>query len=166
MTHRVPLRDVEEEDLAPHLPGEAAGWAARLWGAAAEQAQCGRRDAGPTVPPRRPHLPAGASAFIDTGLASGSGVLVHCHAGKSRSCSLVLAWLMTRRRWPLNRAMEFLRRARPEAEPNAGYLAALLRLEEGLFGRQTVKVGGRATRRLLAQGREAAWGRGPGLPPA
>lgn len=130
-------------------------------------------------------------------------MLVHCHAGKSRSCSLVsvaaskalchlchsvrcllcapgalawhmaepcwvmppwawpahagtplydpglptwrclpqvLAWLMTRRRWPLNRAMDFLRRMRPEAAPNAGYLAALLRLEEGLFGRQTVKV--------------------------
>lgn len=36
---------------------------------------------------------------------------------------------------------QFLQRARPEAAPNAGYLAALLRLEEGLFGRQTVKVG-------------------------
>lgn len=24
VTHRVPLRDVEEEDLAPHLPGEGA----------------------------------------------------------------------------------------------------------------------------------------------
>ncbi|KAL4436854.1 hypothetical protein ABPG75_003993 [Micractinium tetrahymenae] len=85
------------------------------------------------------HLPE-ASAFIDEGLASGGAVLVHCHAGKSRSCSLVLAWLMTRRRWPLNRATEFLRRMRPEAAPNAGYLAALLRLEEGLFGRQTVKM--------------------------
>lgn len=53
----------------------------------------------------------------------------------------VLSWLMTRRRWDLNRALQFLRRARPEAEPNAGYLAALLRLEEELFGRQTVKVG-------------------------
>ena len=67
-------------------------------------------------------------------------MLVHCHAGRSRSCSLVLAWLMTRRRWPLNRALAFLQRMRPEAAPNAGYLAALLSLEEELFGRQTVKV--------------------------
>ncbi|PSC74445.1 MAP kinase phosphatase with leucine-rich repeats 3 [Micractinium conductrix] len=101
-TLRCPLRDVEEEDITPHLPD--------------------------------------ASAFIDEGLASGGSVLVHCHAGKSRSCSLVLSWLMTRRRWDLNRALQFLRRARPEAEPNAGYLAALLRLEEELFGRQTVKM--------------------------
>lgn len=34
-----------------------------------------------------------------------------------RTAHQVLAWLMTRRRWPLNRAMEFLRRVRPEAEP-------------------------------------------------
>ncbi|KAI3425893.1 hypothetical protein D9Q98_007866 [Chlorella vulgaris] len=86
-----------------------------------------------------PFLPD-ATAFIDEGLAQGTGLLVHCHAGKSRSCSLVLAWLMTRRRWPLNRAMQFLQKARPEAAPNAGYLAALLWLEEELFGRQTVKM--------------------------
>jgi hypothetical protein len=47
---------------------------------------------------------------------------------------------MMRRSWPLNRALDFLRRMRPEAQPNAGYLAALLKLEEELFGRQTVKV--------------------------
>jgi atypical dual specificity phosphatase len=67
-------------------------------------------------------------------------VLVHCHAGRSRSCSLVLAWLMTRRRWMLRRALLFLQEARPQAAPNAGYMACLLVLEEELFGRQTVKV--------------------------
>jgi hypothetical protein len=50
---------------------------------------------------------------------------------------------MQRRSWPLDRALAFLQRARPEAAPNAGYLKALLGLEEELFGRQTVKVGGR-----------------------
>jgi predicted protein tyrosine phosphatase len=80
------------------------------------------------------------AAFIEEALAVGGGVLVHCHAGQSRSCSLVLAWLMTRRKWTLRRAIEFLQGQRPQAAPNAGYMAALLRLEEDLFGKQTVKV--------------------------
>eukprot|EP00887_Chlorella_sp_A99_P007916 scaffold12.g7916.t1 len=83
---------------------------------------------------------APAAEFIDAGLASGGGVLVHCHAGRSRSCSLVLAWLMQRRRLTLKRALELVQRQRPEAAPNAGYVAALLQLEEQLFGQQTVKV--------------------------
>ena len=52
----------------------------------------------------------------------------------------VLAWLVLRRGMALRKAMEVLQRARPEAAPNAGYLAALAALEEGLTGRQTVKV--------------------------
>lgn len=47
---------------------------------------------------------------------------------------------MVNRRWTLRRALEWVQRHRPEAAPNAGYMAALLQLEEGLFGEQTVKV--------------------------
>ena len=47
---------------------------------------------------------------------------------------------MTRRRWSLRRALELLHRHRPEAAPNAGYMAALTSLEQELFGEQTVKV--------------------------
>ena len=83
---------------------------------------------------------APAAAFIDSALASGGGVLVHCHAGRSRSCSLVLAWLMTRRKWTLKQALEFLHSRRPQAAPNAGYLQQLSVLETELFGTQTVKV--------------------------
>lgn len=101
-TMRIPLRDVEEESIQPHLTP--------------------------------------AAEFIDVALTEGGGVLVHCHAGQSRSCTLVLAWLMMRRQWTLRRALDFLQRQRPQAAPNAGYMAALVRLEEELFGAQTVKV--------------------------
>lgn len=36
-----------------------------------------------------------ALAFIERAKASGGAVLVHCHEGKSRSVTLVLAYLMT-----------------------------------------------------------------------
>lgn len=100
--HRCPLRDVEEEDLLPHIPG--------------------------------------AVEFINKGLERGGGVLVHCHAGRSRSCSLLLAWLMQSHKWSLKKALEYLQTHRPEAAPNAGYMAALLILEEQLHGKQTVKL--------------------------
>ena len=99
---RIPLRDVEEEDITRYF--------------------------------------SQASAFIDSALASQGGVLVHCHAGRSRSCSLVLAWLITRRRWTLKKAMEFLLEKRPQAAPNAGYLQQLSALEAQLLGTQTMKV--------------------------
>ena len=35
-----------------------------------------------------------AQAFIDGALAAGGAVLVHCHEGKSRSVTLVLAYFM------------------------------------------------------------------------
>ena len=35
-----------------------------------------------------------AQAFIDSALAAGGAVLVHCHEGKSRSITLVLAYFM------------------------------------------------------------------------
>lgn len=53
----------------------------------------------------------------------------------------ILAWMMQSQGWSLRQGMRFLTRLRPEAAPNAGYMAALLRLEEQLFGKQTVKVG-------------------------
>ncbi|KDD73181.1 hypothetical protein H632_c2452p0, partial [Helicosporidium sp. ATCC 50920] len=83
---------------------------------------------------------AEALAFIDAAHAEGGIVLVHCHAGRSRSASLVLAWLMTRRRWTLARALRWVERVHHAVAPNAGYMLELLRLEEKLLGRRTVKV--------------------------
>lgn len=41
--------------------------------------------------------------------ARGDGVLVHCSEGRSRSVTLVLAYLMTVKRWPLKQAFDHVK---------------------------------------------------------
>eukprot|EP00418_Pyrodinium_bahamense_P072831 CAMPEP_0179099730 /NCGR_PEP_ID=MMETSP0796-20121207/46023_1 /TAXON_ID=73915 /ORGANISM="Pyrodinium bahamense, Strain pbaha01" /LENGTH=306 /DNA_ID=CAMNT_0020797535 /DNA_START=80 /DNA_END=997 /DNA_ORIENTATION=+ len=71
------------------------------------------------------------SDFIEAALGSHGLVLVHCKAGRSRSASLVAAWLMQRGR-TLEEALEAVRRARPIAQPNPGFLQQLEALEARL----------------------------------
>ncbi|XP_077516240.1 dual specificity protein phosphatase 19-like [Amblyomma americanum] len=67
--------------------------------------------------------------FIEGALSSGRSVLVHCNAGVSRSCALVLAFLMLRRGASLGEALEKTRSARPSVRPNEGFLRQLAELE-------------------------------------
>ena len=45
---------------------------------------------------------------------------VHCHSGQSRSVALLAAHLMLARGWTLKAALDFIRKSRPQASPNAG----------------------------------------------
>ena len=57
--------------------------------------------------------------------------LVHCAFGISRSVAVCAAWLLSRRRCStLADALECIRRVRPEAMPNMGFLAGLRALEQ------------------------------------
>ena len=62
--------------------------------------------------------------FLDAGVREGS-VLVHCNAGISRSVSIVVAYLMSRREKSLAEALDIVRTARPRAKPNEGFLKQL-----------------------------------------
>lgn len=61
-----------------------------------------------------------AQSWIDAALASGGAVLVHCHEGKSRSVTLLLAYLMISRGHTLAAALAHMRAVHPKASPNAG----------------------------------------------
>ena len=57
--------------------------------------------------------------------------LVHCAFGVSRSVSVCAAWLLSRHRCTsLAEALDCIRKVRPEASPNMGFLAGLRALEQ------------------------------------
>ena len=62
--------------------------------------------------------------FIASRLHYG-GVLVHCNRGVSRSATFVVAHLMKSRALDPAAALELVRAARPQAEPNAAFLKQL-----------------------------------------
>lgn len=59
------------------------------------------------------HFPVVVLA-IDDVLAYGQGVLVHCRAGMQRSAAVVAAYVMWKKGWTANRALEFINRKKHE----------------------------------------------------
>ncbi|KAH8492774.1 hypothetical protein H0E87_022132 [Populus deltoides] len=80
-----------------------------------------------------------ASDFIDHVESIGGRVLVHCFEGKSRSATLVLAYLMLRKKFTLLEAWNALRRAHRRAQPNDGFAKALLDLDRQLHGKVSME---------------------------
>lgn len=63
--------------------------------------------------------------FIRTAIAAGERILVHCHAGVSRSATIVLLYLMLDQGHTLAEALLRLRSVRPQVQPNRGFLRHL-----------------------------------------
>lgn len=68
--------------------------------------------------------------FIADGIKSGEMTLVHCYAGMSRSATVVLAYLMSRYKWSLDKSINFLRKKRPIVNPNQGFMKFLKEFEK------------------------------------
>lgn len=68
---------------------------------------------------------AKAIAFIDSALQKGNSVLVHSIRGQSRSGSVVLAYLMCKYHWSLDKALQFLRFRHPNIRIRGGFLKQL-----------------------------------------
>lgn len=77
---------------------------------------------------------ASAVRFLKRAHEAGGRVLAHCVAGRSRSASLVLAYLMHEHRMPLNEAFALLKEKRPAVLPNHGFWSQLEAEELKIFG--------------------------------
>lgn len=79
--------------------------------------------------------------FINQALDSLSShrVLVHCFQGKSRSVTVVAAYLMRHLDLSFLEALETIRRTRPNAEPNLGFAAQLRSFDKAERERRTLR---------------------------
>ncbi|KAK4405679.1 Dual specificity protein phosphatase 1 [Sesamum angolense] len=71
-------------------------------------------------------------AFIDEARARGGGVLVHCFAGRSRSVTVVVGYLMFKHGMSFTEALEYVKTKRPVASPNSGFMLQLQEYERSL----------------------------------
>eukprot|EP01064_Diplonema_japonicum_P021779 TRINITY_DN31344_c0_g1_i1.p1 TRINITY_DN31344_c0_g1~~TRINITY_DN31344_c0_g1_i1.p1 ORF type:complete len:381 (+),score=82.72 TRINITY_DN31344_c0_g1_i1:55-1143(+) len=72
-----------------------------------------------------------ALTFIDNQLSAGRKTLVHCEAGRSRSASVIAAWILKEEIVSdLPDALEYIKASRPWIEPNTSFLAQLERYSE------------------------------------
>lgn len=67
----------------------------------------------------------GAVEFIKVGLKSGGGVFVHCAMGKSRSATIICAYLMHEYGISPDKALAQLREGRGVCGPNPGFMEQL-----------------------------------------
>ncbi|MBA0651461.1 hypothetical protein Goklo_018785 [Gossypium klotzschianum] len=79
-------------------------------------------------------------SFIDEAKRLGGGVLVHCFMGISRSVTVVIAYLMKKHGMRLSQALEHVKRRRPQASPNSGFILQLQQFEKTLRGKEYEKT--------------------------
>ncbi len=73
-----------------------------------------------------------AFAFIDEAKAANEKVLVHCHAGMSRSVTVVLAYLMKFEGFTLNNAYDYVKQKKSNISPNFSFMEQLVQFENSL----------------------------------
>lgn len=95
-----------------------------------------------------------ALRFIKEGLDADERILVHCHAGVSRSSTVVLLYLMLLRGYDLDAALGLLRSVRPIVNPNAGFMRHLRATDASL---RRLRAGGRLLHAPVPRRADAQW---------
>ncbi|KAG0172962.1 hypothetical protein DFQ28_009517 [Apophysomyces sp. BC1034] len=73
--------------------------------------------------------------YIEDAKRNHEPIYVHCKAGKSRSVTAILAYLVASERWTLKQAYRHVIKARPNISPNIGFIAELMKMEGRVHGR-------------------------------
>jgi hypothetical protein len=87
-----------------------------------------------------------AMAFLDRCLLTGTRVLVHCRAGKSRSVTVVMAWAIGRFGMKLSSLLPLLATRRKGLNVNLGFAEKIMKLEKIMLGEASVARGGQHRR--------------------
>ncbi|KAK7441708.1 hypothetical protein VKT23_016373 [Stygiomarasmius scandens] len=78
--------------------------------------------------------------ILDDARLHSSPTYVHCKAGKSRSVTAVMAYLIHANHWTLSRAYAFVLERRKGISPNIGFVSELMNFEEQELGGKSVGV--------------------------
>eukprot|EP00919_Chromeraceae_sp_WS-2016_P003503 GHVR01008510.1.p1 GENE.GHVR01008510.1~~GHVR01008510.1.p1 ORF type:complete len:173 (+),score=32.83 GHVR01008510.1:44-562(+) len=76
--------------------------------------------------------------FIDDALSISERVLVHCRSGVSRSVTVMISYLMSKRLFGLQEAFFHVLAKRKIVAPNIGFMQQLCDFEEQLYEKNTV----------------------------
>jgi len=89
-------------------------------------------------------MPFVADAFdcVDDARLHSSPTYVHCKAGKSRSVTAIMAYLIHANHWTLSRAYAFVLDRRKGISPNIGFVSELMSFEEEELGGKSIGVVG------------------------
>lgn len=106
----VPLRDAPDQDLSKVIGPTVA------WVEAALTTRGGHLGASQAAGEAEPLMPQ---------MRSPNKVLIHCQMGISRSVALLIAYLISKRSMTFEQALACVKRVRPIANPNVGFVAQL-----------------------------------------
>lgn len=70
--------------------------------------------------------------IIDSVIMDNKKILVHCHAGISRSATIVIAYIMKKNKMKMDEAYKLVHNERPCIEPNLGFYGQLMTYEKEL----------------------------------
>ncbi|KIM41751.1 hypothetical protein M413DRAFT_444996 [Hebeloma cylindrosporum] len=94
--------------------------------------------------------------ILDDARLHSAPTYVHCKAGKSRSVTAVMAYLIHANHWTLSRAYSFVLERRKGISPNIGFVSELMNFEEQELGGKSVGVQPAPSSSSHASGSEAA----------